>query len=441
MSVAAPLFLWISAAVALAVVALHLLAWRRPPESPLPTARFAPERPVRMVSRAVRPADMALLALRVLTIMFVGAALARLTFGPRRAGDGRVVVADRSRYAGPGSAVVDAARAAWRPGDALIVFDSVSREISAPALDSLRTTNASTAVGSLSPALVQAVRAGRRLARDRDSVEIVIVSPLAADELDAATAAIRGTWAGPLRLVRAGGAPNEPVALARPVVRASTNDPVAASLALLGEVSGGGNVRVARDAISAQDSSWTRDGHALVFWPADARGAGWQRRASPDTAFAVTVIGPSGLTMNPASRPATIVAPLERSLVAPSGRITARWSDGEAAVTEVTLGSGCIRSVAVPVPTAGDLPLTPAFRRFVARMVEPCINSLPWIAASDSLLAATLPAALRVGPAEATAALATGSTTPALTAWLLGLAFLAAVAELFVRRGEARATA
>jgi hypothetical protein len=37
----------------LTTVALHLLAWRRPPESPLPTARFAPERPVRMVSRAV----------------------------------------------------------------------------------------------------------------------------------------------------------------------------------------------------------------------------------------------------------------------------------------------------------------------------------------------------------------------------------------------------
>src|SRR6185436_18205171 len=91
MSFAAPLFAWIAAAVAAATVALHLLAWRRPPESPLPTARFAPERPIRMVSRAVRPADLALLALRVLIVLLVGVALAGPSFDARREGLGRVV--------------------------------------------------------------------------------------------------------------------------------------------------------------------------------------------------------------------------------------------------------------------------------------------------------------------------------------------------------------
>jgi hypothetical protein len=439
MSFGAPMFAWVSAAVALATVALHLLAWRRPPESPLPTARFAPERPVRMVSRAVRPADIALLALRVLMIMLAGTALARPTFSPRREGNGRVIVVDRSRFAGTGAAVVDAARGAWRPGDALIVFDSAAREISAPTPDSIA-AHASLATGLISPALVQAVRAARRLARDRDSVEIVIVSPLAAEALDAATSAIRRSWLGPMRLVRASGGPNEQRVPARPTVRAPDGDPVAASLSLLGDVVGGANVHVVRDATTAQDSNWARGGHVLVIWPAGSQQLGWQPRQLADTAYAVTAIGVSGRSMNPASRPATIVAPFSRMLVPAAGAITARWSDGEAAVTEAPLGAGCIRAVAVAVPSTGDLPLTPAFRRFAARMLESCAGALPWIAASDSVLAAVLPRTVAAISGEAEAGIAGGEPASKLAAWLLGLALLAAVVELFVRRGEARAT-
>src|SRR5215218_4556061 len=189
MTFAVPFFAWVSGLVALATVALHLLAWRRPPESPLPTARFAPERPVRMVSRAVRLADLALLALRVAIIMLVGVALARPTFSAQRNGVARVVVVDRSRFGGTGAEVAAAARSEFQSGDALVLFDSAAREILRPTPDSIGVP-ASGASGSLSPALVRAVRAAKRFDRVRDSVEIVIISPFAASEVDGATAAI-----------------------------------------------------------------------------------------------------------------------------------------------------------------------------------------------------------------------------------------------------------
>jgi hypothetical protein len=441
MTFAAPLFAWVSGLVALATVVLHLLAWRRPPESPLPTARFAPERPVRMVSRAVRPADLALLALRVSIIMLVGLALARPIFASRRSGKARVVVVDRSQHAGAGAEVAGAARSVFRPGDALVLFDSAAREVAEPTIDSIDTPSSS-APGSMSPALVRAVRAARRLARERDSVEIVIVSPFSFPELDGATGGIRHMWPGPVRLIRAGPAPNDTGTMARPGIRAPSGDPVAASLALIGDIRGGARVRVVRDAPTTADSAWARDGGALVIWPRGLAADGWVRRAPPDTAFAVTVLGAWDEGASEWSTPATVVAPMVRTIVPPPGRVSARWSDGDPAVTEAELGTGCVRSVAVPVPSAGDLPLTPAFRRFAARQLEPCAHLVRWGAASDTILAVVLPAALPPDSADAAASM-TGPTTPTkLTGWLLGLALLGALAEMFVRRGSgANATA
>src|SRR5688572_22799207 len=227
MSFAAPLFAWGAAAVAVATVALHLLAWRRPPESPLPTARFAPERPIRMVSRAVRPADLALLALRVVLVMAVGLALAGPSFDARREGLGRVIVMDRSASVGNEAEVASAARAAFRAGDAVVVFDSVAREVVAPVPDSLTASRSTRGRGLISAALVAAVRAAVRLERERDSVEIVVFSPVAGGQLDAATRPVRATWPGRLRVVRVGGVPDDTMSLRRVEVRAPDADPVA----------------------------------------------------------------------------------------------------------------------------------------------------------------------------------------------------------------------
>ena len=433
---AAPLFVWIAAAAAIVTVGLHLLAWRRPPESPLPTARFAPDAPIRIVSRAVRPADIALLALRVVMVMLVGAAVGGPSFATRGRGIGRVVVVDRSRTA-VGPVVVDAGRRELRPGDALVVFDSAAREVRGSARDSLIASRPTVARGSVSAALIAGIRAADRLEREHESVEIVMVSPFATEELDAATAAIRRTWAGTVRLVRAGGPPNANV-LARPDVRASTGDAVAAALSLASHVWGGANVRVVRDGATAVDSSWAREGRTLVVWPSPG-GPSERRRQPSDSAFAVSALRWVGGGTS-ASSPATVVARFVRETTPPPGRVVARWEDGEPAASEVALGAGCMRAVAVTVPAAGDLALTPAFRRFAERMASPCEGGSRWVAASDSVLNSVLPASSPPGVPGGGAATRAGAPRSRLAVWLLGGALIAALAELFVRRG-ANATA
>ena len=429
MTLTAPFFVWAAVAVSLSTLGLHLLAWRRPPESPLPTARFAPEQPIRMVSRAVRPSDLGLLALRVLVVMLIGLALAGPVLTPRREGTARVVVVDRSRSAGAGPGVAAAARDAFRAGDALVLFDSAAREVVGPTADSIGPP-VSPVMGALSPALIVAARAAHRLARDHDSVAIIVVSPVTVDELDAATAGIRGTWPGPLRVVRAGGPPNDTLAPSRYAVRSGAGDPVNVAAGLVGPVVGGDRVRIVRDAMTAADSAWARDGNSVVWWPAMPPTT-WQGRPAVDTSFAVSTLGAGG---------ATVVAAFTRVSRPPAGRAVARWSDGEAAITEASLGSGCVRSVGISVSPAGDLALTPGFRRFVERVAMPCGTAARAPAVPDSVLARVLPATLATGAAVTTLA-PMEAPNRTLIAWMLGLAMAAAVAELVVRRGGTHAAA
>ena len=137
MSFAAPAFAWVGAGLALGVVALHLLAWRTPPASPLPTARFAPDAPVRTISAAVRPTDLVLLAVRVLVILLVSVALAGPRFASRARGLARVIVVDRSHGPEAWTSIGRVARSAYRRGDALVLLDSAAREVRSPAPDSI----------------------------------------------------------------------------------------------------------------------------------------------------------------------------------------------------------------------------------------------------------------------------------------------------------------
>ena len=437
MTFAAPLFAWIAGGVAAATIALHLLAWRRPPETLLPTARFAPERPIRMVSRALRPADLALMALRVLLVVLVGVALARPSFHARREGLGRVVVIDRSAAA-PGTEIAAAARAVFRPGDAVIVFDSVAREVRPPSPDSLAGPSG-TGRGSLSAALVAAIRAATQLEPERDSVEIVVASPVAVDEVDAATRTIRGMWHGPVRVVRPGFAPSDTTSPGRADVRASDGDPVAVALGLDAPVAGGGSVRVVRDALTSADSGWARAGRAVVLWPS-APIEGWETRAATDTAFAVTASAGGAGHSPGVARAATVVAPFVRTASPPAGEVVARWTDGEPAATEAALGAGCVRAVAVTVPAVGDLPLTPAFRQFAARLASPCRANARHALVSDSVLATVVPLNVPAPDRRYASALGSGAPPSRVAAWLLALALLLAVGEMWVRRGGSNAT-
>ena len=64
-------------AVSAAVIALHILASKNPRVTPLPTARFIPDVPLRATARAMRLSDVLLLLLRVAAVMLVGLAFAR----------------------------------------------------------------------------------------------------------------------------------------------------------------------------------------------------------------------------------------------------------------------------------------------------------------------------------------------------------------------------
>jgi hypothetical protein len=387
----------------------------------------------------VRPSDLALLAVRVLVIVLVSTALAGPRFPSRVQGLGRVIVVDRSHGPEAWGPIDRVARSVYRSGDALVVFDSTAREVRNPTVDSIVATTTRESAG-ISAALVVGIRAANELQRVRDSVEIVVVSPFGSDALDAATASIRRVWSGTVRTMRAGTPPND-ITRARPLdIRAGAGDPVSVALALAGTAPAGA-VRVVRDSTAAADTAWARQGGAVVVWPAGTAHHGWQARAAADTAFGVTVTSSVAVSRTSPARSATVVAPFVRRVAPPPGRVVARWNDGEPAATEIPLGAGCMRSVAVIVPSTGDLALTPAFRRFAEQLAGPCMGSHDWAAAPDSVVSMVLPAAGVRDAARAISAADTTRSDSTIAAWLLGAAMAAAVAELLVRRGGANATA
>lgn len=419
----APGFLLGGLAVAAAVALLHLLAWKRPPETPFPTARFVPDQPARAVSRALRPSDLLLLLLRLLIV----AALALAFAGPlwaRREGVRRVILADLSGSVRDPAESADSVLALARPGDAVVAFDSATRVVAVGDTAALRAALAPSpgrrAPGSLAAAIATGLREATGLRRGADSLDLVVVSPLAREETDAALAPLRAAWRGRARLV--------PVAAwADSVDRAGIeaaddfDDPVLAAVALGGTQRAGASVRLLRRAPTDSDLGWASEqGGALVAWPDSAVPDGWEPRSTVDTVGAVT-----------AGR-AVLVAPLVRRFrpAADSARPVAWWADGEPAALERALGDGCLRTVAVGVTAAGDVALRPALRDLVRALAVPCGGARDTRPVADSvrtMLAGT-------GPLLATGALqpARGERSP-FVPWLLGAAILLALLELPVR--------
>jgi hypothetical protein len=149
-----------------------------------------------------------------------------------------------------------------------------------------------------------------------------------------------------------------------------------------------------------------------------------------DTVIAAGVVALDGGAAIP------LVAPLMRRVV-PEGRVVARWRDGTPAVTERVYGNGCMRSVGVGIPMAGDLTLRPSFAHFLEAMLAPCggarraalpDSALPWLHAEG---------ALAEGPTLAAAA----PTSSPLTKWLLLLATLVLAIEQVMRRMHVRRSA
>ncbi|HYD51551.1 MAG TPA: BatA domain-containing protein [Gemmatimonadaceae bacterium] len=410
----APSLLLLGLVGALGVVAAHLLARHRPRRAVLPTARFVPSaRPV-AATRLSRPADRALLALRALAVLLVAAAFARPALLPRAGSVARVVLLDRSSHVADSAAARALATRALREPDRLVAFDT----------------------GSLSAGLAAAMRAGAALRHQADSIELVVVSPATPPEIDAATARLRAAWPGRIRHLRVP-APRGDTTPPRATIRAAERDVLRATLAVAGLLADDATAtrRIARTAPSSGDSAWVRGaaGRVLVVWPAGDAPAGWRRVI--DTVRAA------------ASRGEVLVAPFARTLVPPDGAVAARWVDGQPMATERPLGAGCIRYVALDLPSAGDLALRPATQRMVLALLAPCLR-----AGEDAMRVAPTPAPVDWLAGDAGAPLASaralarrapsrGASSP-LVPWLLAGGALLLLVELAVRgraRGEVAA--
>jgi hypothetical protein len=423
MTFLAPLFLLAAGVASLVVVGLHFLVTRPPPLVAFPTTRFIPRTTIIVTSLARRPQDLLLLLLRVMALMLIGAAFARPVLVPRHRDVARIILADRGWSLASIGELRDSLARVYQPGDRLILVDSTAREVVEPAAESLATIERVSAPASLSAGLVAARRIASMLRLESDSIDLVLVSPLARESWDGATRALRAGWPGRIRLVPVEGR-SDSLTKAEIALRARPDDPLRSALALLGPVvTQNERIRLARDSATAADSAWAAGGGALIVWPA-ALGA------PRDSSSAV--IGNGGAVVFPFERATELV-------VRAGSRVLARWMDGEPAATEWAVGAGCVRAVRIPVTPRGDFVLRPDFLRMVRELTGVCGGQgavAPLDSAERAFLAGgpALTSREQLGAPEA-------PESP-LVPWLFALAILLILLEPWLRRTpESNATA
>ena len=415
-----PGFFFASLAVAAAVVALHFIVTRQPRAGILPTARFVPNMPATATARSTRPSDIPLMLLRVLLVLAAGAGLAKPVLKPSRGAEARVILADVSRSFNDSTVLRDSIRALYRSNDALVVFDSAARVIRGSVSDSISALRSSGGRGNLSGALIAAMRAASSIRERADLIELVIVSPFAAEEFDAATDTLRKLWPGSATIVRL--ASTSDTREANNVeVQGRPDDPLQVTVSALRNDSSANGLIIRSTSIT---DSIVTDRRPMIEWPETARPRGAIPRSSRDTIGGIL----SGHSL--------VVSAFERRWMFPADSIresdvVARWIDGEPAAIETPSGRGCVRSVAVPVPSVGDLVIRKDFERFVAALSGDCISITSSIPADD---AAVVRLAGQGGLAPREAFRPRGDIRSAMAPWLIGLAIAAAIAELFVRR-------
>ncbi|MEX1187330.1 MAG: BatA domain-containing protein [Gemmatimonadaceae bacterium] len=402
----APWYLLAALAAAAALVAAHFIVRRQPRAMLLPTARFVPDAPVLTTGWARRPSDLAPLALRVLCVLLAGLALAGPFLRQRAGGTAKVLLLDRSRAVADSTEARDSVAAIRADGDVVLGYGAAAER------------------GSLSAGLVAATRAASRLRGGADSVELVIVSSFAAEEIDAASARVRREWAGRARLVRV--AAPTPDSLRRPTIAGDPADPLAVALAIAKPLARA-DVRIVRSAAGAADSQWTtgQPGRVLLHWPVSAAPEGFIARGESAPAGGVVARGPA------------VIAPFQRrwQFVPALGRKpVAWWIDGDVAAAEAVLGGGCVRSVAIPVSAAGDFVLRPDFHALLRDLAQPC-GGAPAYEPIPASIMAMLAGTGGLSPSSSFAK-PPAETSPAAK-WLLLASLACALLELMFRRGRA----
>lgn len=419
----APWFLAGGAVASLVVALLHLIAWSIPRAVALPTARFVPEQDARAATWLPRPRDFLLLALRILLVALLALAFAQPVISPGAGERRRVVLLDVSRASDVDSLRAIAARAVQERSGHVILFDTTVRASYSSAkhtADKLQTTAAH---ASLTLGLLAATRwAAQFPERDAGGIELVLISPVESAAVDAASERVRALWRGPFTLMRIAHstAPPSGHGSAIAMTGLAADDPIAVAARTLPNASRTGDVRIVRIATAA-DSVWTAGGpRVLVVWP-DSVPHGWSRPA-PST--------PAGLLTR---RGQVLVAPLEPTGTAPPReQALTWWADGSTAVTQQTLGRGCVRTAGVAIPSEGDVALSAAVRSILSAVVEPCGGVVDAESPRDSALR-WLSSGASDPRSRAVSRDAGHSVTP-LVPWILGAALLVAIAELLARR-------
>ena len=429
----APVYIIVAGAVAAGVVALHFLSTREPDTDLLPTVRFIPKVPVQATTITMRFSDPWLLVLRVLLILLLGAALARPLLHPLSAPVKSISVVDVSRAVGSPRELADSARGYVEGAAAVVFFDREAREVGGGAMDSLEALAEGAPIsedglagegtgarggtqrwaraekGSLSSALIAALRTASRLRDGADSLQLVVISPFAREERDAATERIRALWPGRIEVVRVGGADPADGLPAGAAMETATESPGQAS-------------------------------PIRIEWADSAASELWTQREIPDTIAGVRandaiMVYPFERRWQPAAATPAALSTGSQSPTTAHTRVYARWMDGEPAAFERATADGCIRSIAIPLPTEGDAILRPAFQRFLAGLDAPCGEPGDPTPLSDEFLTAYA----GDGPLAPTSEIGrqVKRVTPAVP-WILALALLVALAEHWARRRLAK---
>jgi hypothetical protein len=437
MTFLAPGFLFASLVVAGVIAGLHFIVVRQPRAGILPTARFIPESHATAVAAAPRPSDLWLMLVRMLVVLLAGTALAKPVLTPSRRAESRVIVVDVSRSARDSLALRDSVTAYYRDGDAVVLFDSSTRLVDGDVADTLRVLRPSLQRGNLGAALIGALRAGSTLRDRADSLELVIVSPFAREELDAAADTIRSLWRGKARLVRVPLPPVDTTQLVGALdIASDTNDPLGVTVPIARRNVRGNAliVRAGRRGDSGNSSAGIgetpagqshRQADVTLDWPAASRPPFAIARAKTDTVGGLEV-GTRG-----------IVAPFVRRWSYPpdslrGAEVIGRWYDGEPAAVEKPDGAGCLRSVGIPVTPVGDLVIRRDWTRLVTELARPCASVTSLVPASASDLAPLAGSYRNMASRDAFQPAADAQS--ALAPWLLAIAIAAAIGELFLRR-------
>lgn len=393
---------WVAAALAAGlVVALHLWSSRPPTALVLPTARFMPRASSARRTRSALD-DVLLLLVRVATVVAACATLAGLRLARLREGVARVLVVDASRAVGDTSAREVAVRAA-REGAAEVVtvaFDTTARVLSPG--EPIAGTRAP---GDLAVAMIRAAREVPRLRARFARVEVVLVTPLVAEAWSPALGSLSAAVGVPVVVRRLAPPTSDAVPVpGTPALPDPRDAPGAAAWSALGGLRAG--LRVVDGSATADDTAFARRGGVVVSWRGGSDTAATVRGVATGNAVAIG----RWITGTPAA-----------------GTPIAWLDDGTVVATETPAGGGCLRSVALGWPAAGDEPLRQAQGRLVRALSAPC-GGTPALTPIPDAIARSL--AVSAPPARATIA------NPTSRRFFVVLALLGLGAEWWLRRSR-----